>query len=370
MDDLDNGAATAAPAETVATETPQTPPETQQTEQAQPSLHEALGKIYDNAHIPRGEDGKFASRNPHPEGVETATDQPKTEIQEGKPEGQAVEMAKAPSIDAPNSLPSELKAQWASVPPAMQEHIAKREAESHRAITQMGQQLKAYEPFAKLVESNRDVFQNHRRNVAPEAGISQLLEAQRQLDRDPVASIAHIARVYGVDLSAFANQNGDPSNQSPHLASLNAQLNDLMQRNAQLERLVLSREEREAQAQQQSLTAIIEDFVKENPLDDSLIPGVVAHIEALKITSPHLSQKEMIKQAYEQARWSDPTIRQQLIAKERQAEEAKRAKEQAELAAKAKSAGKLNVRSSPGDVKPVRTLREILSETYDNAQRA
>lgn len=368
MSDLETGAAAAVTAsEPVSTEPVQTTEPAQQQAEQPVDLDAQLSDLYDKANIPRGEDGKFAPRNPQePESEQEAA--PET-VSEGKPEGEASETAK-PSIDPPHSLPSELKANWASVPPAMQEFIAKRETEAHRAITQLGQQVKAYEPFAKMVESNRDVFQNHRRNVPPEAGIQQLLDAQRQLDRDPIASIAHIAKVYGVDLSVFGNQSGEPSSQSPQLASLNAQLQDLVARNTQLEWLVMTREEREAQAQQQALNSTVEDFLKANPIDEALIPDVVAHIEVLKRTAPQLSQKEMMQQAYERALWSDPVQRAKQLAKERADEEAKKAKEQAETATKARRAASVNVKSSPGAARAPRSLDDDLSAIYDQSMRA
>jgi len=366
MSELDNGAATAAPEGEVASEVTEAPAQTEAPDSG-PDLDSELSAIYDKANQPRGEDGKFIATN----GEEPAAEEEPAEetVSEGTPESEAGETAQ-PSIAPPNSLPSELKAQWASVPPEMQQHIAKREAETHRAITQLGQQAKSLQPFGQLVESNRDVFQNHRRNVDPVDGIHQLLEAQRQLDRDPVASIAHIAKVYGVDLSMFGSQSGEGSNQSPQVASLQAYFRDLEAKTSNLERVVMSREEREAQAQTVALQSTVEDFLRDNPLDDELVPGVVAHIEALKITSPHLSQKEMIKQAYEQALWSNPQRRQALIAEERAKAEALKAKEQAKRATEAKRAGNINVRSTPGSTRPVRTLDDQLSEIYDKSRSA
>lgn len=363
MSELENGAAPAVTEGTPAPVEQAAPVETTQTQETAVDIDAELSKIYDDAKAPRSEDGKFAPKDGE------AAKEAET-VSEGKPASEAIETAKAPSIDPPTSLPSELKAQWASVPPAMQEHIAKREAESHRAITQLGQQAKAYEPFGKLVESNRDVFQNHRRNVQPAEGISQLLEAQRQLDRDPVASIAHIAKVYGVDLSVFGNQTGEGSNQSPQVASLQSYIRNLEAKTSQLEQLVMSREEREAQATQQSLLLTVEEFLKETPVDDEIMSDVVAHIEAIKQTAPHLTQKEMMKQAYERALWSNPSRRQQLIAKERAAEDAKKAEESAKKVTEAKRAGSVNVKSSPGNVRTSKTLDDELSSTFDRMRSA
>lgn len=365
MSDLDNGAATAAPEGELASndQVTEAPAQSETQDSAPPDLDTELSAIYDKANQPRGEDGKFAGKDGEP------AEQSAETVSEGKPEGEAGETAQ-PSIAPPNSLPSELKATWASVPPAMQEHIAKREAETHRAITQLGQQAKALEPFGRLVESNRDVFSNHRRNVDPVDGIHQLLEAQRQLDRDPVASIAHIAKVYGVDLSVFGSQSGEGSNQSPQTASLQAYIRDLEAKTSNLERLVMTREQREAEAQTTALQNTVEEFLKETPLDDEIVSDVVAHIEALKITSPHLSQKEMMKEAYEKALWSNPQRRQALIAKERAETEAKKAAEQAKRAAEAKRAASVNVRSTPGNAKPARSLEDELGAIYDKARSA
>lgn len=359
MADIEAGAVDTAPVDSPAPETPVTEAPDQQ--QAEPSVDDELNDIWAKNNPERDATGKFASKEPEKadEGLE-----------EGKPESDAIETAKPPSIEAPNSLPSELKAQWASVPPAMQEHIAKREAEAHRQITQLGQQAKAYEPFGKLVETNRDVFQNQRRNVEPMAGISQLLEAQRQLDRDPVASIAHIARVYGVDLTMFANQSGEASNQSPHVASLLSQNQHLETKIAQLEQLVLTREQREAQASKTALESLISDFQKTNPIDDDMIPSLTAQIEVLHKLNPELSQKEVLEKAYEAAIWTNPARREQLTVKQRAADEARKAEEAKKRAAEAKRAGSVNVRSSPGSTSAKPPLDDELTEIWRRNQSA
>lgn len=367
MSELETGAATAALEGETVSEITQAPAQEQAQESAPPDLDSELSAIYDKANPPRGDDGKFVSRDGEP----AAEEEPPAEetVLEGKPEGEAGETAQ-PSIAPPNSLPSELKAQWASVPPAMQEHIAKREAETHRAITQLGQQVKSLQPFGQLVESNRDVFQNHRRNVDPVEGIRQLLQAQRQLDHDPGPSIAHIAKVYGVDLSVFGSQSAEGSNQSPQVASLQAYIRDLEAKTSNLERIVYAEQQQKAEANTYALQNTVEDFLRETPLDDEIVSDVVAHIEALKITSPHLSQKEMMKEAYEKALWSNPQRRQALIAKERADAEAAKLKEQTKRATEAKRAGTINVRSTPGNAKPVRSLDDELAAIYDKSRSA
>ena len=344
------------------TESTAAPVETQTEAPAAIDLDAELSKAYDEITQPRDESGKFASDNPQETPAEANT--------EGTPSNEAPEPAAQPTIEAPISMPSALKEEWAKVPPAAQEWIAKRETESHRQITHLGQQLKAYEPLGKLVESNRDVFQNSRRNVAPEAAISQLLEAQRQLDRDPVASIAHIAKVYGVDLSMFAGQDGQQGNQSPQVASLLSQNQHLEAKISQLEQLVMTREQREAQAMETRLLSTVESFLKENPMDDELQAEVTHHIQVLNYSNPELSEVDKLKTAYERAKWSNPKFREQIIAKDNAAKAAKQAETAQKKAAEAKRAASINVKSAPGNAKVTKTEDEILAEEYDRLMSA
>jgi hypothetical protein len=154
------------------------------------------------------------------------------------------------------------------------------------------------------------------------------------------------------------------------VASLQAYIRDLEAKTSNLERLVMTREQREAEAQTVALQSTVEDFLRENPLDDEIVSDVVTQIEALKITSPHLSQKELMKQAYEKALWSNPQRRQALLAEEHAKSEAAKAKEQAKRAAEAKRAGTINVRGTPGSARPVRTLEDELGAIYDKSRSA
>jgi hypothetical protein len=132
----------------------------------------------------------------------------------------------------------------------------------------------------------------------------------------------------------------------------------------------MTREQREQQAQHQSLQQTVDEYLKENPIDDDLSPEVEAQITALKLSSPHLSPRDLLKAAHERALWSNPARRQQLIAKERAADEAKRAEESAKRASEAKRAASVNVRSTPGNARPARNLDDELSAIYDRARSA
>lgn len=323
------------------------------------SLDDKLAEIYRKGNPERGSDGKFSS----------ATDDEQSDGGdagiEGKPRSDAIETARTPSIEPPNSMPSELKAQWASVPPAMQQHHAQREAEAHRQITQLGQQVKAYEPFGRLVETNKDVFINSKRNVDPVSGISQLLEAQRQLDRDPYSSIVHIAKVYGVDLKAFSAQDGQSaSNQSPVVASLQAQVQYLQEKLSTLEPVIVSREQRDVQERERTTLQAVESFLDENPVDDATATEIAHHIRVLNETSPDLPMREKMKAAYEKAKWSSPVLRDQLLSKEKAELEAKRAAEAAARVKEARRSSSVNVKSAPGSTKPVKDLDSELKEIY------
>lgn len=196
------------------------------------------------------------------------------------------------------------------------------------------------------------------------------MEAQRQLDRDPVASIAHIAKVYGVDLASFSNQDGSQGNQSPQVASLLSQNQYLEQKISQLEQLVMTREQRESEQTQTRLLNTVETFLKDHPMDDALQAEVATHVEVIRRINPELSEIDTLKTAYERAMWSNPTYRQQIIAKEAATKAAKEAEEKSKAAAAARKAGSVNVRSSSANARQVKTLDDELADIYDRSMSA
>ena len=337
---------TAAP-ETSAPETASDPGET--------SLDDDLAAVWDknNATTARDEQGRFASQNPN-------AAKPAQETTEGQnPEATGAETAE-PSIPAPHSWPAEMKAKWDTLPPDAREYIAKRESEAHSTISRMGQTVKAFQPVAETLEQHRSVFE--RNGMDFQGGIQALLNAQLALEQNPVAAIQHLAGAYGVDLAKLYGGNGEQPSGQPQVAALEAQLAHLTRQLQETSHKVLTREQRESDAQRQTLESVVSEFIQDKPDFDAIEAEIMAIIPAIRGKKPGASPKELLAEAYEQAQWINPEARARKLEADRKASEAKAADEAAKRAVQAKKAASLNVKSSQSSQSDMKTMDQTLAE--------
>lgn len=328
------------------------------------ALTETMMKVWEKNNPPRSEDGKFASRNPEAPAQAEATGTENTEGQ--TPEAPAVETAK-PSIDPPASWSREVRDQWATLPPAVQEYIAKREGEAHSQITRLGETARKAEPLLSVIEQNRELFA--RRNVQPDQGVQALLNAQRKLDENPVAAIGWLAQQYGVDLSMFANPDGSQSANSPLVASLQAELQSIRRELAETKGTVQSRIEAETQAKYSQIESLAAQFFRENELTDADEPQLAEIARIEREMSPDKSPEQILKDALEIYRLRNPEHRAKLLEKELAEQRAKEAKEAEKKAAEAKKLSSMNVRSSPAGKANAKSWDEDLAAAYWAAQK-
>lgn len=362
-EDLDGGAP--APAESTAVSEA---PVTQDAQQINDDVREELGAVWDRMQAedepsdsrPRAEDGKFIkTKSPVADALAPKAEEPAAETtSEGSsPETETSETA-APSIAPPASLPSEMKAKFATLPPDVQEYWAKRESESHAKITQLGQQAKQYEPIARVVEQYKDTFDRY--GLTYDAGIARLLAAQRSIENDPHTAINNLARQYGVTLS------GEPSTQvAPEVSQLQQHIARLEAQIRETQTKVVSREQQEQVAQRNQILATVDQFAKSKPDYDILEPYIEKAVRIIKADNPELSPKEALEKAYEEAVWLHPEVREKRIAEQA----AKRAEEERKAAEKASKVAKLNVKTTASAKPGQRSFREDLEATYDDISR-
>jgi hypothetical protein len=307
-------------------------------EAAAPSLDDDLQGIWAKHNPPR-ENGRFASKN----STESATDPaaPVTDVA-GQTAEKTQEQAK-PAIDAPISWTAEKKAEWASVPPALQEYISLRDKESHEAITRAGQQIKAFEPIRNVIEQYGHTFQKN--GLQPHDGIARMMAVNEMLEQNPRAAIAEIAKAYGVNLQ------GEPA---PDASPENARVADLEAKLAKVESHLTAQQRQQLQAENNALAREIADFANDpkNPRP---------HFESVRKVMAGLMQSgaaETMQEAYDRAVYADPTIRQSILADQQKANEEKRKADEAERVKAAKKAAGVNVRSSPGQSNGQRTMED------------
>jgi hypothetical protein len=336
---------------------------------AEASMDARLEAIYDRLNPPRAPDGKFASRtSDNPVSVEQTEETELTDQPPQETEGQPQEPPAAVT-EPPQAWSAAQKELWASIPPAAQEFVARREAEAHKAITRMGNQLAQFRPLNELLVTRKDTFARH--GVDPQAGISRLLDVQDSLDNEPYAAIAAIAEAYGVDLAAFAGQHqqqyvdeqGNPVQPDPVISSLQQEVRQLTQRLTERERTELRERERQTQDLQRQTDEEVGKWANGKDYFDE---PAVKQMMAAAIGN---GTAETLDEAYDMACNAIPSIRQKIRDGERKAEDAKRAEEQRKKAAEAKRANTVNVGSSARRVASVPSGKwdsdSYLENTYD-----
>lgn len=356
-EELNGGAP--APAES----TPAPEPVNEAPQETGSSLADELSAVWDDVHEresgpDRASDGKFAKRNHVADALAPKAEEPAaTEIEGSSPEVETSETA-PPSIAPPASLPGEMKAKWSTLPSDVQQVWAKRESESHAKITQQGQQLEAYKPLSKVLEQHQDLFAS--KGLTPDDGINRLLTVQRALESDPHATIQRLAQMYGVTLPT-----GEPGSDNQQVSFLQNRIAQLEGQIRETREKVVSREQKEVEAQRQTVVSAVDEFSKSKPDYDILEPYIEEAVRLIRMKEPNLPVRDVLEQAYDKAVWLHPDTRAKKVAEEAK----KRSEEEARKVAEASKVAKLNVKSSASAKPSQKGLDspEYWSSLYDSA---
>lgn len=299
----------------------------------------------------RGPDGKFVEK-PKAEAAPSAAPAPEIsdQPQEAKPEA----TASTPPATAPTSWSQDAKAAWASLSPAVQKAVLKREEEASTGI-------KSYADKLKSVETLQSVIGPRAQSLAaqygtPEKGLETLFQLSDFASNDPAGFVRWFAQQRGLPLDQLAYQ--QPTQNAPVDPNLAA----TQQRLGQLEALLVSQQRAEQERQTAELNSRIEAF-KSDPKN--------AHFEELRQDMARLIQGGLasdLPDAYEKAMWANPTVRAKVIESQRAQEEATRKAEAEKKAAEARKAAAINVATkgtvgaSPSTPK---SKEQLMSEVYD-----
>ena len=347
MDDMTNGAAP------VATESASTPV----VETATPSFEDTMSAVFDKFNPSRDDGGKFAGTEQQTEateGAETAAEETQVDENTDQPSEKEQETA-SPSITAPNSWSAEMKAKFGSLPPEAQQYIAQRESEMHAAITQKGEQIKAFEPIRQTLDQHREVFAKN--GVSEAEGISRFIAADRFLEQNPSAAIQWLAESYGVDLRQFSANPGS-TDQSPVPPR---EVFELKQEVNQLKSYLTAQQRQSHEAEQATVVKTVEDFAKDKP-----------HFEKVRKIMGSLMQAGEaadLNEAYDKATYAHPEVRQLILEDQRKAAEAERKATQEKAVKDARKAGGINLKSTQGTT-PSKggSLEDTMSAVYDRLQ--
>lgn len=315
---------------------------------APPSMEDTMGAVFDKLNPARDETGQFkAAAEKVVAEAEAAPEKeaaPAQETNDQKPEPAKEEPLKT-AIPEPVSWSAEMKAKWAALPPDVQEYVAKRDSETHKRITELGEAAKASEQL-------RTTFDRHRASLKganPAEAAEKLLAANDYLERDAPSAIKWLADAYGVDLSSFARPaDGNSEPQTEHIRSLEARVARAEKLAADANARLTTKEQREAEVQQVNIAKQVEDFAKDKPHWADIEADVFEQIHAVKAREPNLSPEQTLKKAYDRALKVNDTVAQKISEETRKAAEAKKATEDKRKADEAKRLASLNVKSTKG----------------------
>lgn len=169
----------------------------------------------------RGSDGRFQPKVVA-RGAPSASEVP------GSPTAAPPDPAQ-PVIEAPQSMPADVKALWSALPSEVQKYWSTRESDIHKKITADGERLKslgAFEEVAKTLDSRLKQV-----NAPAPEYFRRLAAADQLLATDGVRGLQEIARMYGIDLRAAFQPApaGAPNASSPEATQLRSQIESLRQ---------------------------------------------------------------------------------------------------------------------------------------------
>jgi len=238
------------------------------------------------------------------------------------------ETADASPIDPPQHWAEEHKEQFRNLPRTAQDFVLERhkqmEADYTRKTTEIADVRKAIEPVKQHLELN---------GISEGDYISRLRAADQYLSQSPQEAIQWLAQSYGIDLSKFGQQqeSEDDEFKDPYVQQLEEKVRNL-------EGQFQSRQQQEQQASQQQVEQQVQEFA--NATDEQgnpkhpHFPDVRPYMGALLNSG---AAKDM-EEAYEQAVWARPELRQQLLDQQRKDAAQQAEKQRKEKAAKAKKA--------------------------------
>jgi hypothetical protein len=350
-----------------------------------PSMDETMSEVFDLAN----EDADEGDGRPDESQGEEVKEEPETEEKpEGdpKPEGdqepeseeetgtEGDETEGDPqdghleSIAPPARWSDEDKEAFTALPRDAKAIMSKREGEREAAFTQKTQEIaeskRLYESIEESLSPRRQGWAMQ--GMSEAQAISQVLELSDWASRDPSAFIQWIAQNNNVDLSDLV-YGEDDEYEDPAVQESTRKV-------AELENRLNQRDNDEVTMQDNQIQAQVEAFASDK--DES---GAITHphFESVRVVMGSLLSNGAatdFQDAYDQAIWANPDIRQGIQATNntqiKSKDNVRRKKESAE----AKKASRTNVRGSGGsatkETESLGSMDETLAAAYESAVNA
>lgn len=347
---------------------------------------QAAQRKIDDAGRVRDEKGKFAPKGQDPAQGAAAAAGAKPDAKGGAPAQGAAQGAQGAQGDPnqplqpPSHWSPQAKADFVNAPRSIQEQALKREREIAEASKEWQGKAEEYNRLNRVIGPNVDRWT--RQGRTPDAAIGQLVAFERALETNPVTAIAEILRVFtpqnelavidqiaqanGLKLVRADNQGegaqggGSPAQLDPTVAALTQQVRGLTA-------FINSIQQQGVQSGQKALLDEVAAFQAdpEHIYFENVRAMVGAIVTAGDEKGDNRPPKVRLKEAYEQACWADPTVRQLLIQdQQRKAADAERAR-----VAAARNAGG-SIAGHPEQGQHVQAGRKPIRDSVEDDARA
>ena len=274
---------------------------------------------------------------------------------------EAAEAARATA--PPASWSAAAKADFMSLPDHIRKEVQKREADMERGRAQWQSGAERLNRLDAILGPRSDMIRL--RGMDEAQAIQVLFAAQDILERNPIEGLRHLARNYGVDLRALASAGAQqqPGGPMAAQAQLPAPLAGLAHEVQTLKGALAQQQQRIEEAKQAEMSSQFEAFATDpaHLYFENVRDRMYALLRA--------GAARDFADAYQQAAWADPEVRQALLRQQAETRQARSSDAARAKAAQARHAsgsitGSPFPGSSPGRGGPAPSLRDELMSAW------
>lgn len=242
---------------------------------------------------------------------------------------QTIAPIEAPAKKAPQSWKQELKDNFNTLPPEVQDEILRRETDYSKGIQKYAEDAKYAQTLKPVIEQWMPYLSQ--KNVTPEQAFHHLIKAEYELQNGSPTQKRELflqwAKQYGVDLQSLQNTQETQHQLDPNLQHALSEVQQMRQYIQNMEYTKKQEVARQQQIEQAELIKQVESFASspDVPYFEEVKADMGKFLDAGYATD--------LKDAYDKACWARPDIRASLL----KAEESKRILDKVDLANKAKA---------------------------------
>lgn len=257
--------------------------------------------------------------------TEPSTDKLKEKKEEKtkkKEEEEVKEEAKDDDIKPPVRFSKKAKEVFAQLPKELKEEVANTikafEQDYTKKTNIIGAEQKKIAPITQTLESNSDIFEEA--GIDPISGVQKLIQAQRLIQENPKMAYLKMLEADGLTVADLAEavESGEYNSSNFEIQSLTKKVDQLMQI------VIYQQEQQKHESMQKEYTSAVkeyENFKSEKdangnlrfPFVEQIQDDFIRGITAIRQSNPEMSKRGILEQAYEQACWSNPQTRKELI---------------------------------------------------------